>query len=401
MTDALVAPFPYAGGKSSVAAVIWERLGDTANYVEAFAGSLAVLLARPDAHRWWERTETVNDLDGMVSNFWRAVQADPDAVARWADWPVSEPDLHARHLWLVARKPELQARLMGNPDYYDAKIAGWWLWGICQWIGSGWCSGQGPWRQVDGELVHIRDAATDGVWKQRPHLGSDGMGVNRKLPHLGSDGRGIKRQRPHLGDDGMGVNRQLPHLGDDGMGVNRKLPHLGSDGRGVNRKLPHLGSDGRGQCEVWSEHLRHMMGDLSDRLRRVRVCCGDWSRVCGPTPTVKLGLTGVFLDPPYALDGRASDLYSVEMDTTDAVREWAIERGRDPLMRVVLAGYDGEHVMPADWECVAWKARGGYGSQGDEDGRGRANSERERLWFSPHCIRPDAPRQASFLEELA
>ena len=54
---------------------------------------------------------------------------------------------------------------------------------------------------------------------------------------------------------------------------------------------------------------------------------------------------------------------------------------------MALCGYDGEHAMPDGWECVAWKARGGYGSQGDADGSGRANSARERIWFSPYCLR--------------
>ena len=48
-------------------------------------------------------------------------------------------------------------------------------------------------------------------------------------------------------------------------------------------------------------------------------------------------------------------------------------------------GDHGEHEMPG-WECVAWKARGGYGSQ--SDGRGRENAARERIWFSPHCLKP-------------
>jgi site-specific DNA-adenine methylase len=36
------------------------------------------------------------------------------------------------------------------------------------------------------------------------------------------------------------------------------------------------------------------------RLRRVRVCCGDWTRVLGRSATECIGVTGVFLDPPYA-----------------------------------------------------------------------------------------------------
>lgn len=99
----LRAPFPWFGGKSRAASIIWERFGDPANYIEPFAGSLAVLLARPTR----PRIETVNDLDCNVANFWRAVKADPEAVAKFADWPVNEADLHARHRWLVAQLPAL------------------------------------------------------------------------------------------------------------------------------------------------------------------------------------------------------------------------------------------------------------------------------------------------------
>jgi hypothetical protein len=125
------------------------------------------------------------------------------------------------------------------------------------------------------------------------------------------------------------------------------------------------------------------MNELADRLRRVRVCCGDWSRVCGPTPTVKLGTTGVFLDPPY-LDGRTDALYSCDsLTVAHEVREWALAQGDDPRIRIALCGYEGEHEMPG-WDCFEWKARGGYGSQGENDARD--NSAKERIWFSPNCL---------------
>jgi len=57
--ETLRAPFPWFGGKSRAAARVWAALGDVPNYVEPFAGSLAVLLARPHE----PRVETVNDLD--------------------------------------------------------------------------------------------------------------------------------------------------------------------------------------------------------------------------------------------------------------------------------------------------------------------------------------------------
>lgn len=45
----LKAPFPWFGGKSRAAHLIWPRFGNVPNYVEPFAGSLAVLLNRPHA----------------------------------------------------------------------------------------------------------------------------------------------------------------------------------------------------------------------------------------------------------------------------------------------------------------------------------------------------------------
>ena len=77
------------------------------------------------------------------------------------------------------------------------------------------------------------------------------------------------------------------------------------------------------------------------------------------------------------------------------VRAWALAHGDDPLLRIALCGYQGEHEMPESWTVVRWHAHGGYGNQGQ--GRGRTNAVRETLWFSPHCLdlplfeSPDAP----------
>ena len=75
----LAAPFPYFGGKSLACETVWAALGDPENYVEPFAGSAAVLLARPP-HKG-RRAETLNDADGWLVNMWRAIQHSPDAVA--------------------------------------------------------------------------------------------------------------------------------------------------------------------------------------------------------------------------------------------------------------------------------------------------------------------------------
>ena len=64
----LAAPFPYFGGKANAAESVWSAFGDVDNYVEAFAGSAAMLLSAPDG----KRVETINDADGFVANFWQA-----------------------------------------------------------------------------------------------------------------------------------------------------------------------------------------------------------------------------------------------------------------------------------------------------------------------------------------
>ncbi len=338
----LKSPFPFFGGKDSVAGAVWGRFGQVRNYVEPFFGSGAILLSRPLP---FTGTETVNDLNGWLANFWRALQADPDGVAYYADWPVSELDLHARGDWLFYRPDvsDFVERLRSDPAYYDVKSAGWWVWGKCCWIGRGW----GP-------------RPTGIVKKQWPHLGA---------------GRGVDRQLPHLGDAGLGVNRQLPHLGNAGLGVNRQLPHLGNAGQGDKPQAA------KGAA------LRQYLRDLSERLRGVRICCGDWSRVCGPTPTVKQGLTAVFLDPPYGVEDRDRACYGVtdSLSVSADVRKWCLEWGDDPRMRIALCGYEGEHAMPDTWECFAWKARGGYASHSKQ--HDNLNARRERIWFSPHCVK--------------
>lgn len=178
MTKPLSAPFPYFGGKRRAASTIWAELGDPSGYVEPFAGSAAVLLARPAFDG--RRVETINDADGWLVNTWRAIQRDPAQVARHAYWPVTEIDYHARLAWLQERRtPDLVAWLEGDPEAHDAKAAGWWLYVAACGIGDPW--GPGPWVVVDGHLADSR---------KLPQLGDAGRGVNRALPHLGDAGQG-------------------------------------------------------------------------------------------------------------------------------------------------------------------------------------------------------------------
>lgn len=316
------APFPWFGGKRKVAPQVWAALGDVDNYAEPFAGSLAVLLERPTWHTG--ATETINDADQYVANFWRALALDPDAVAQAADWPVNEADLFARHLWLVNEgKRRMALGMAADPDWHDARIAGWWVWGVCAWIGSGWCSGRGP-----HTLESIGSLMVDG-------------------------------------DAGQGVNRQLPHLAGGW-----------SSGQGINDK-------GRGDIYLY-------LNSLAARLRKVRVCCGDWSRIVTRGALNFGEAVGIFLDPPYSgAAERTSNLYAVDdLEVAHEVRAWCIANGDNPRYRIVLAGYEGEHGehMPDSWRKLAYSANVSYSSSQSRNGLNDANRHEERLWFSPHCL---------------
>jgi DNA adenine methylase len=83
-------PFTYYGGKTAIAEQIVALLPEHAHYVEPFAGSLAVLMAKPPA-----RMETVNDLDGELVTFWRMLREQPDQLLRLC---ALTPHARAEHL---------------------------------------------------------------------------------------------------------------------------------------------------------------------------------------------------------------------------------------------------------------------------------------------------------------
>jgi hypothetical protein len=270
-------PFPYFGGKRTVAAAVWARLGSPAQYIEPFCGSAAVLLAcpRPAA------LEVVCDGSGFIANFWRAVKHQPAAVAEWADYPVSHIDLGARHGWLMAQRDRI-GEAMQDPDWPgDAKVAGWWLWGQCCWIGSGWCDWFG------------------------------------------------------------------------------KIPHASDAGRGADALLTSCGRT------AWAWLHR-----IADRLERVRVVHGDWSRCLNN----HFGGddTAVFLDPPYrsyeALYGKAGAV-------ADAVEAWARENEH---LRIALCGHQGDYALDG-WDSVEW-------SRGRLTYSGGQTTDSECVWYSPECL---------------
>ena len=289
----LKAPFPYFGGKSLIADTVWHYLGNVKTYIEPFFGSGAVLLRRPPTKR--EKIyEIICDKDGFIANVWRSIIFSPDEVAKWCDWPVNHADLIARRRVLIANEQRLLDGLMSNPDWHDAKLAGYWIWATSCWIGSG---------------------PTKGDSLKRPALTCD-----------------------------VGITAAKGKAVYDWMRV------------------------------------------LQERLRCVKVVCGDWSRVCGGNWQSMNAPTGIFMDPPYSVSDRRKNIYYHDsLEVAKEVEDWCLKRGDNPNYRIVVAGYDGEHgkLVSNGWRIVEWKAIGGYANS-RKNGKNN-NRYRERLFISPYC----------------
>ncbi len=310
----LDAPFPYFGGKKTVAPLVWSALGSPKHYIEPFFGSGAVLLSRPN-YDPTKHVETINDKDGFICNVWRGLQYDPDEVAKWCDWPVNHADLCARRARLIENESRLLENLVKDDMWHDPKLAGYWIWAASCWIGSG-------------------------------------------------------LTRPN--------SRAIPQISDTGKGAHKLS------------KRPHLGN--KGTHKLSNSNLYAWFHALSERLRHVRVVCGDYTRVCGGNWQDAMGDVGIFFDPPYSDTDRDIGVYYCEdSDVAKDVCQWALERGNKPSYRIVIAGYDSEHgdLVAAGWTLKRWRAGGGYArkSANGEESRSLKNRFRECLWFSPHCYR--------------
>lgn len=120
---------------------------------------------------------------------------------------------------------------------------------------------------------------------------------------------------------------------------------------------------------------------VCERMARVQVLCGDWSRCVsvGRIALSQANEVGVFLDPPY---GVGNVPYEDRTGTVAAdVWQWALANGDNPRLRIVVAGYEDGRALPSGWTTIERTEPGGYSRRNPANG----NRHRERLWCSPHC----------------
>jgi site-specific DNA-adenine methylase len=201
--------------------------------LEPFAGSLAVLLNRPDD----PLAEVVCDLDGWIVNFWRSIKYDWPAVVSQLSGPVSEVEMVGYNKYLIANRAVVTPKLEDDLEYYDPELAAIWWMGISSWLGSGY--GWRPSRQrphIDRTLKSVyslgltdeRIAAVsarlanvvllsgnwDAAWKRVVtsailHRFST-VGVFLDPPYGGDRVKGLYAEDQHLHDEVLAWCRTVP-----------------------------------------------------------------------------------------------------------------------------------------------------------------------------------------------
>ncbi len=161
------APFVYFGNKKTIAAEVWKKFGAAKMYIEPFMGTGSVFFSCP--HQL--DSAILNDSDGLVTNFWRAVKYNPEGVAEHCDMLRDEIECHARFLYTMRHSgADFTTRLVESVYYCDAKLAGWWA-GYNSAMIMPQCGIPGVWYIDDeGRLSRAARPYVGGVYFQKPNV---------------------------------------------------------------------------------------------------------------------------------------------------------------------------------------------------------------------------------------
>ena len=359
-------------------------------------GEQEVIALETDSH-----TFIAEGLASHNCNFWRALRADPEDVAYHADYPTFHHDLTSRHLWLREWGPVHSEQLMTDPEWYDPKAAGWWAWGISNWIGGSFCHTTSDRRPYVEATQGGRGTQPQRIShaNSRPHIGMGAQGVQvqrervpDKIPQFNPNtgGRGLQVQRGNLPN-------QIPFLhhegGAQGVQANRReiphdeRPYIESKGGGRGTQVQRRELEGH---EIGTgERLLEWFWLLAQRLSRVVVLNRSWESAVTPTvlmhtPTGPKPPVGIFLDPPYKLEGTgrkdnlyASDMQGLSDDVAEAAYQWAVEHGAD--YRIAYACHTGDFPTPEGWRIRELSFGGVRKAE-------RRKERSDCVMFSPACL---------------
>ena len=358
----LRSPIVRFGNKIKAADLIWKIFGKVSVYVDPFCGSLSVPLNAP----YKLRRATINDKDALLANFWRALQKEPEAVAKWAEYPAMHIDLMARREWLRQQWPVAIQAMHIDPDWYDVRMAGWWCWMVSNAIDMGRMAY--PTEKMTKNYNAAMKAAQGFV------LDWENENIRSHFPDI----EGQKKDRPHVSGS---------------IGVMSKTRKVGSG------QWPHAYGDKGVMANKSRNNLLEWMYELAARIEHYIVLCKEWheivsSRTVLNTVPSESSYSALFLDPPYDLgeDERESNLYSVDdTNIAAAVRQWlftpqerdGIKPWYHPRLRIILCAYEGDHAPIPDSTVYQWEQPDGYYVQRTSL---KSWDKREILICNPACV---------------
>lgn len=136
------------------------------------------------------------------------------------------------------------------------------------------------------------------------------------------------------------------------------------------------------------ESLHSLIFEVSAKLKKTRITCGDWRRVLTNCNFLDVVPAGIFLDPPYSTnDHNYSNAYYHNGNPFNDCVAWCKENGRDRRFRIALSGYatnETSGLQDLGWTVYNWDTKGRMNNRSNASD-GSLNSSKERIWFSPTC----------------
>lgn len=267
-------PLTYYGGKQRLAAEIVALMPAHRSYLEPFAGGAAVLFAKPRAER-----ETLNDSDGQIVRFWRALRNRPDELAAAV---AATP--YSRKEWRASREPadedvEAARRLLVNVDMSFSRSRQSW---------SVPCIGQGRGRWQPGSWENLPPNLLAAAERLQGVALENGDAVEM-LARWDEPDALIYADPPYAGEHRLAPEKGYAHDDDGGL-----WPRMIEALRGIDRAAVILS----GYPCVEAERLGWRYVDLAAR-RTVQSRAGSTL----PAAPERLWLSPAVPDPVAALFG--------------------------------------------------------------------------------------------------
>jgi site-specific DNA-adenine methylase len=360
MTNNIKQLYTYFGSKKKIVDLVWEYLSDVTCFLEPFAGTAVVAINRP-AH---VKNVYLNDYDCHIVNVLRACMYKPEELIDYICHPRLELDLHmiSDYLSRPSVKTGLREKLMTRLDYCDARMAGWWVWGINHWIGGSWCNCilQTP----DALTAHYENPFFDGD----EYAPSDQSTKRNKIVDRNKNTHALLEEEDL--DDSKQVSSGRKKLEARNRNTHALLEEEDfDDSKQVSSwrmKLAYGNQNTHALCDgPRREHVAKMVNAIYNNLSETKIMYGDFERVLTDS-YINNTPCGVFLDPPYVpVKGRdmaygASDT-SNHNEIFERAKKWFLDNRKRKELRIILCGHSMDFEdMPKDVKKIQWKRGSGY-----------------------------------------